>query len=132
VRRAGHIALAFTGQHKLSSCVAEESLIGYVYLPRGAGEEKYAVDTKVTLNALALGLGIGIFILIRLRAEPVEDEEDQERLRSIEEGLGLRKLVKDRENSLDTLQRSLAGLVDGIGDCFGGQMQLCQMWNNDL
>jgi hypothetical protein len=41
---------------------------------------KYAVDTIITVSALAFGAALGIFILIKLKAEPVEDEEDQDRL----------------------------------------------------
>ena len=39
------------------------------------------MGTIITISALALGLAFGIFIVIRLRAEPVEDLEEEERIR---------------------------------------------------
>jgi hypothetical protein len=73
------------------------------------------------MGALALGLGLGIFMVIRLRAEPVEDEKDQERLRSIEESL--RIPPKDRKDSLAGPDGFVAGfLCQLIGDHFGGDL----------
>jgi hypothetical protein len=42
-------------------------------------------------SVVLIGLASGIFILLRLRGEPVEDEDDLERTRSIENGLDLRR-----------------------------------------
>jgi hypothetical protein len=58
--------------------------------PRVTGKGQHAVGTLITISALALGLAFGIFILVRHRAEPVQDEEDEERLRSIEKTLDFR------------------------------------------
>ena len=53
---------------------------------------------QIIIASVALpAVGFGLFILLRLRAEPVEDEDDLERVRSIEEGLGLRKPPHQRD-----------------------------------
>jgi hypothetical protein len=57
-------------------------------------------QTIIALVVLVLGGGFGLFILLRLRAEPEEDPDDMERVRSIEEGLGLRKRPKQRSGLL--------------------------------
>jgi hypothetical protein len=50
-----------------------------------------------------LGVGFGIFVVLRLRAEPVEDKDDLERVRLIEEGLGLRKRPHQRDTFLSAV-----------------------------
>jgi hypothetical protein len=55
--------------------------------------------TVLAICALVAGLAFGIFILVRLRADPVEDKEDDERRRSIEEGL-----TEDHQQDRDASQ----------------------------
>jgi hypothetical protein len=45
----------------------------------------------IIVSLVLFGAGFGVFILYRLRAEPVEDPDDLERVRSIEEARGMRK-----------------------------------------
>jgi hypothetical protein len=64
--------------------------------PLGEGKGAYVFTIIIIIiGAPALGLALGIFIFLRLKAEPIEDPEDEERRRRVEEYLGLRQPPND-------------------------------------
>jgi len=68
----------------------------------------------IIASVIVSAIWFGIFLLLRLRAEPVEDEDDQVRVSSIEGGLGLRKLPHQRNARHPSIQTAPALLPRAI------------------
>jgi hypothetical protein len=76
-------------------------------------------QTIIALLVL-FAVGFAILILLRLRARHIEDPDEPERVRSIKEGLGLRKPPREHSSHilamLNAPAQVLAALAIAIGD----------------
>jgi hypothetical protein len=70
--------------------------------------------------AVLLGIGGGILILLRLRAKPVEDPDDLERVRSIVEGLGLRRPPREHCAFVPAVLNAPAQVLAALAIATGG------------